>query len=191
MNQTVDALIKPVRAAAPADTHTLRHLFALIVGLFFGGVIVWQLRQEWAREEWWPWMLLVAAMFIAAQALRGLELWLPGEPMLPSLAPFSTRLRQAFGFLSITVGIALTAWLVWRLWPDYHKWQGTPLIWFAALILTCVGAWLVGSVGRGSPRAATALTRRGLDGLRGVRERVAVVHGSADGRQRRSTSPGR
>lgn len=158
MNQTVNALIKPLRTAAPADTHTLCHLFTLIVVLFLGGVIIWQLRQEWAREEWWPWILLVAAMFIAAQALRRLELWLPGEPMMPNLTPFPPRLRQAFGFLSITAGIALTAWLVWRLWPDYHMWQGTPPFWFAALILICVGAWLVGAVGRGSPRAATALT---------------------------------
>ncbi|HEY2982121.1 MAG TPA: hypothetical protein VGJ22_13135, partial [Anaerolineales bacterium] len=131
---------------------------ALCAALAFGIVIVLQLRQEWAKDESWPWLLLLTAMFVGARALRELELWLPGEPILPRLAAFPTRRRRITGAAYILAGLALTALIIVRLWPDYHKWQGTPIFWLAALALISIGAWLVGAVGHGAPRAATAMS---------------------------------
>jgi hypothetical protein len=158
MNQVVDAQIHPLRATAPADTQTRQHLITLALALILGSVVVWQLRQAWAKDALWPWFVLLVAMFMAAQALRGLELWLPGEPILPRLASFSSSQRLLIASNLMTAAILLTGLIVWRLWPDYHQWHGTPILWLAALILLLVGAWLIGAVGRGSPRAATALT---------------------------------
>jgi hypothetical protein len=157
MNQVVDTHVQPVPASTSADSRTTRHLFTLLFALLFGGIVVWQLRQEWAKETWLPWPFLLAVMFVAAQALRGLELWLPGEAILPELAPFSTPQRQLIGSNCITAALLLTGWITWRLQPDYRQWHGTPSLWLLALILVFVGAWLIGAVGRGSPRAATAL----------------------------------
>jgi len=130
----------------------------LALSLVFGGIVVWQLRQEGAKDVLWPWLFLLIAMFMAAQALRGLELWLLGEPILPRLAAFPTSQRNLIGSNLITASILLTGLIVWRLWPDYHQWHGMPILWTAALILLLLGTWLIGAVGRGSPRAATALT---------------------------------
>lgn len=158
MNQVVDAQLQPVRDAAPADTQTRQHILTLALALLLGGIVVWQLRQAWAKDVLWPWFILLIAMFMAAQALRGLELWLPGEPILPRLASFPRPQLLIIASNLVTAAILLTGLIVWRLWPDYHQWHGTPLLWLAALILLLAGAWLLGAVGRGSPRAATALT---------------------------------
>lgn len=158
MDQAANTEIQMLRASTPTDTLIRRNLITLTLSLIFGVVVVWQLRQEWAKEVLWPWGLLLIAMFMAAQALRELELWLPGEPILPRLAPFTTSQRLLIGSNLITASILLTGLIVWRLWPDYHQWHGTPLLWFAAIILLMIGVWLIGAVGRASPRAATALT---------------------------------
>jgi 4-amino-4-deoxy-L-arabinose transferase-like glycosyltransferase len=158
MTETVNSQIQPLRVAAPADAKIRQHQFTLTLALVFGGIVVWQLRQEWAKEVLWPWLFLLVAMFMAAQALRGLELWLPGEPILPNLAPFTTSQRLLIGSNLITAALLLTGLIVWRLWPDYKQWHGTPVLWLAAIILLLIGVWLIGAVGRGAPRAATALT---------------------------------
>ena len=158
MNQTAEFQIQSSRVPASADTQTRQHVITLALALGLGGIVVWQLRQEWAKGVLWPWIFLVAAMFMAAQALRGLELWLPGEPILARLASFPSSQRLIIGSNLITASFLLTGLIVWRLWPDYHQWRGTPILWLAALILLLIGAWFIGAVGRGSPRAATALT---------------------------------
>jgi hypothetical protein len=158
MNQIADLHLKSPRVAARTDTRTSRNLLTLAAGLAFGGIAVWQLRQEWAKDMLWPWLILLLSMLAAAGALRGLELWLPGEPILPHLAAFPAQRRRIFGAVCIVAALALTSLVAWCLWPDYHQWHGTPPFWLAALTLTLIGAWLVGAVGRGSPRAATALT---------------------------------
>ena len=158
MEHVTNSQIQPLRVSDSTDTNIRRNLLTLALALVFGGIVVWQLRQEWAKDVWWPWIFLLAAMFIAAQALRGLELWLPGEPILPRLAPFPTSQRLIIASNCITAVLILTGLTVWRLWPDYHQWHGTPILWLVALILLLIGAWLIGAVGRGSPRAATALT---------------------------------
>ena len=157
MDHTIEAQIPSLRTAAPADTKVKKHLIVLAFTLFFGAIIVWQLRQDWAKGVVWPWFLLLAVMFLAANALRSLDLWLPGEPVLPRLAMFPTSRRLLIGSNCITASVLLTGLMAWRLWPDYHRWHGTPILWGLALLLILVGAWLMGAVGRGSPRAATAL----------------------------------
>ena len=157
MDEAVNNQIQPLRVAAPVVTKIRQHRLMLALSLACGGIAVWQLRQEWAKDAIWPWAFLIAAMYLAVQALRGLDLWLPGEPILPQLASFPTSQRLLIGSNLITVSLLLTGLVVWRLWPDYHEWHGTPILWLGALILLLLGVWLVGAVGRGSPRAATAL----------------------------------
>jgi hypothetical protein len=107
-------------------------------------------------KQFWPWLLLLAVMFFGARALRGLELWLPGEPILPRLAAFASRRRWRIGVACIALSLVVTTFLVWQLWPDYRQWQGTPRFWLLAMVLFLIGAWLLSAVGRGSPRAAAA-----------------------------------
>ena len=150
--------IQPLRVPASADTQTRQHVLTLALALVLGGIVVWQLRQVWAKDVLWPWIFLLAAMFMAAQALRGLELWLPGEPILPRLASFPSSQHLIIASNLMTAAVLLTGLIVWRLWPDYRQWHGTPILWLVALTLLLIGAGLIGAVGRGSPRAATALT---------------------------------
>ena len=158
MNQTAEPQIQSVPAASSEEALTTRHLYILALSLIFGAVVVWELRQAWAKTQLWPWFLLLFAMFVAANALRELDLWLPGQPILPRLEKVSTQTLTLLGALCIALALALTWFLVRKLLPDYHQWQGTPQLWLAAMILILAGAGLLGAVGRGSPRAATAST---------------------------------
>ncbi len=160
MEHTANPQIQPPRLAAPAGARTATDLLTLGIALIIGAFSVWQLRQEWAKEGGAEllWLLLIAAIFAAATALRRLDVWLPGEPVLPRLAAFRDRQRLTRGAICIGIALLLTSWIVLRLWPDYHTWQGTPLPWLVALGLMLAGAWLLDAVGRASPRAATALT---------------------------------
>ncbi|HSJ90160.1 MAG TPA: glycosyltransferase family 39 protein, partial [Anaerolineales bacterium] len=158
MNQTAEPQIQALSVPTPAETDmTRRHLIILALALMFGGVIVWELRQLWAKDQLWLWFLLLSAMFAAANALRELDLWLPGEPVLPKLEKFPTQALTIAGAIAIALALAMT-WLIFRkLLPDYKSlWQGVPQLWLAAMILVVAGAAMLGAVGRGSPRAATA-----------------------------------
>ena len=158
MDQTAETSI-PSSSTSVENVGVRRHLFTLALAFGLGGIAIWQLRQAWAKEVIWPWLLLLLAMFFAAGALRRLNLWLPGEPILPSLAKFSTSTYAMLGALFIVGAMTLTWVLVRKLLPDYRSgWHGTQLLWLAAMILMVGGAWLLGAVGRGSPRAATAST---------------------------------
>ena len=152
MNQTPSS-----RIPAPTDEPTRRNLRLLVIALVGGLIAVFLLRQEWAKEQIWPWALLVGAMVTGGLALRRLELWLPGEPILPRLATFPKPNRRWAGLVCLLSALLLTGMLIWRLWPDYRQWQGSPVIWLSAMVLAILGAWLLGAVGRGSPRAATGL----------------------------------
>jgi hypothetical protein len=156
MNQIAET---SVPSSTSRDTSLTRHLYTLALAFGLGGVAVWQLRQEWAKASILPWLILLFAMFFAAGALRQLNLWLPGEPVLPRLARFSTRTLAALGTVFIAGSLMLTWLIVRKLLPDYKVlWHGTPLFWLASMILFLAGAWLLGAVGRGAPRAATAST---------------------------------
>src|SRR5512147_868697 len=140
------------------EVHPGRHLLLLLGALLLGAAAVWLLREDWAKKGFLLWIPLLAAMFMGAQALHGLELWLPGTPMPPRLAQFAPARRRTIGIVCLGLALLATAWLVFRLWPDYHRWHGTPIFWFVALILMVAGAWLLSAVGHGAPRAATAST---------------------------------
>jgi hypothetical protein len=156
MNQIAGTSIS---ATLSQDTGITRLLYTLALASGLGGVAVWQLRQAWAKESIWPWLILLVAMFYAAGALRQLNLWLPGEAILPRLAGYSSRTFTILGAVFLSGSLALTWLMVRKLLPDYKNlWQGTPLLWLAAMVLVVGGAWMLGAVGRGSPRAATAST---------------------------------
>ncbi|HEX5840199.1 MAG TPA: glycosyltransferase family 39 protein, partial [Anaerolineales bacterium] len=153
--------IRPQSFSQPAsmEAGVSRPLLTLLLSVLFGGVVVWQLRQAWAKDALWPWGLLLIVMFVAAGALRRLDLWLPGEPLLPRLAAAADPRRRALGALCMALAQLLMAWVVLRLVPDYRTmWPGTVLPWLLSMLLMLAGAWLLGAVGRASPRAATAST---------------------------------
>ena len=147
----------PLREPSATDSITRRDLLLLAMALALGAVAVFLLRQPWAKEEFWPWLLLLAGMFTGAYALKGLQLWLPGEPILPHLAGFPIRGIRAFGIGCILAALGVMTYIVVRLWQDYTKWDGTPLLWLTSLGLILLGAWSIGAVGQASPRAATGL----------------------------------
>src|SRR5512147_2536886 len=120
------------------EVHPGRHLLLLLGALLLGAAAVWLLREDWAK--------------------KGFLLWIPGTPMPPRLAQFAPARRRTIGIVCLGLALLATAWLVFRLWPDYHRWHGTPIFWFVALILMVAGAWLLSAVGHGAPRAATAST---------------------------------
>src|SRR6476619_3511426 len=132
MEQVVQTRIGLARVGAPTSTRILRNLALLGFALAFGAVSIWQLRQDWAKEILWPWLLLLLAMVGAAQALRQLEVWLPGEPVFPRLVSYPARGRQQLGAILIAVALGLAIFAVWSLWPDYRQWQSTPRIWLAS-----------------------------------------------------------
>jgi len=158
MDDSADLPAQPQAVTAGPETGARRQLLVLAITLAVGAVVVWELRQEWAKQYWWPWLFLLAVMVAGARALKGLELWLPGEPILPRLAGYAKHRDLLIGLACVAGSLVLSGYLVWRLWPDYRQWQGTVSIWLLSMALMLAGAWLVRAVGRGSPRAATALT---------------------------------
>ncbi len=121
--------------------------------------MVWLLRQDSAKDQPWLWLPFLAAMFSAASALRQMDRWLPGQPILPRLEPLPPRLRDIFGAVCIAVAQGLSWMIVQRLLPDYQNlWPGLPALWIASILLILTGASMLGVVGKGSPRAATAST---------------------------------
>lgn len=147
---------QPVVPSIGTTTFPARRLMLLIAAFAVGAVGIWLLREPWAKTAFWPWLILLLAMCMGGWGLQRLELWLPGQPVLPRLADFTAPLRRRVGLACLGLMLLLTAWLIWRLWPDYHKWHGTPPIWIAVLILAVVGPWLLGAVGHAAPRAASA-----------------------------------
>jgi hypothetical protein len=144
----------------PSATVPINRRYLLLLGfsLALGAIAIYLLRRPWATEVFWPWLLLISGMFTGAYSLQGLQLWLPGQPIMPRLAVFPARRFRIFGFIYLLVALLLTALVVIRLWPDYTKWDGVPGLWFASLGIILLGAWLVGAIGQASPRAAAGLT---------------------------------
>ena len=149
---------QPPREPSATDSLTRRHLLLMGLSLALGTVAVYLLRQPWAKEVFWPWLVLLAAMFTGAYALKGLQLWLPGQPVLPRLAVSPKPRLRLFSAVYIIAAIGLTILVIFRLWPDYTNWAGSPLLWFTSIGLILIGAFSIGSVGQASPRAAAALT---------------------------------
>jgi hypothetical protein len=157
MNQIADTEVQPFPVAVPAQSRSAKYVLTLVLALLFGGIIVLMLRQPWAKDQAWLWLFLVSAMFSAAKALYELDVWLPGQAILPKLEKVPVQTLTIVGAICIALALALTWFIVQKLLPDYsHSWKGTPRLWLASMLLLVLGAWLLGAVGRGSPRAATA-----------------------------------
>jgi 4-amino-4-deoxy-L-arabinose transferase-like glycosyltransferase len=78
--------------------------------------------------------------------------------MLPRLAAYADRRDRRTGLICILIALSLIGYIIWRLWPDYLQWHGTVLPWVLSLAFLLVGSWFIRAVGRGAPRAATAVT---------------------------------
>lgn len=156
MKPAADIAAQPVRRSAPGNARIRQQLVTLAVAFVVGLVAVWQLRESWAWDTPWPWLPLVAAAVGGAIALRRLALWLPGQPIPPRLAAAPTRAYRALSLVCFAASAGQTALGLWWLR------ESGPLraagFWGGALLLLALGAWLTGSAGRASPRAAAALT---------------------------------
>lgn len=121
----------------------------LLVALGVGGYAVWELRQPaaWGERMAVLWWMLIGAGLAGGLALRRMEIWLPDRqpPARPADVPDERRRRR--GFWAVVIALALTAWVVATLWPNFRQWQGTQWPWLAALLLLLGGAWLIGALG--------------------------------------------
>src|SRR6266498_5552372 len=144
MEQTADTPAQPLSASTSVDTHITRHLFTLALALIFGGVVVWQLRQEWAKDQIWPWLFFLVVMLTAAGALRQMNFWLPGQSILPKLEKVSPQTFTLLGSICIALALAFAWFIVQKLLPDYRSlWNGTPQLWLASMLLIVTGAALL------------------------------------------------
>jgi hypothetical protein len=124
----------------------------LIASLLAGGYATWMLRQDSIRFAgvMWPWWLLLAAAILGGVALLRMESWTPDAQPAARPVAFPSIQRRLWGLISLLSAFVLATYVVVRLWPNYHEWQGTPLLWVGALLLTLAGGWLLGAVGGGS-----------------------------------------
>lgn len=123
--------------------------YALLVSaLVLGGVAVFGLRAPWGKAPGgaWLWWLLVVAGLVGGYALRRMERWLPDAQPVARPARESKPWNQRLGWCCLLLAGALTAWVMWRLWPDYVHWDGTLWPWVTALVLAAAGSALVGAV---------------------------------------------
>lgn len=157
MEQTHSTTAQLPRIAAATDSHIVWNIAKLFFSLLLGALMVWLLRQDAAKSQPLMWLPFIVAMFGAASALRQMDLWLPGQPVLPRLEQIPPRTRDILGAICIAVAQGLSWLIVRRLLPDYQElWPGLPALWLASILLVLTGASMLGVVGRGSPRAATA-----------------------------------
>ena len=143
-----------MREPAATDSLTRRNLFFLGLSLLIGAVAIYLLRRPWAPQEFWPWLVLLVSMFLGAYALKGLQLWLPGQPIYPLLAVSPKTRFRLLGVIYIIAAFALTTWIVLHLWPDYANWSGMPLLWVTAIVLILIGAFSIGAANRTGPLPA-------------------------------------
>ncbi|HVN76750.1 MAG TPA: PA14 domain-containing protein [Thermoanaerobaculaceae bacterium] len=118
----------------------------LLAALLGGGAAVTLLRQPWAKASGaaFPWELLVAAAVLGGLGLRRADRWLAEAAPAPRVsAPASARSRAAAAVM-LAVALLLTAGVMVRLWPNYHRWHGTVAPWIAAMVLTAVASFLLG-----------------------------------------------
>ena len=77
------------------------------------------------------------------------------------------------GLACFGIALLLTGWVAVRLWPDFHQWQGTPLLWLVALGLDTLNR----SPQDRAPVEGDRLVRRGIDRVADA-ERGSVAPGS-------------
>jgi hypothetical protein len=115
-----------------------------------GSLAALELRQRWARELHtpWLWVALIAAAGLGAAELLRTERWLPDArpPARPEHA--ARRISRRIGLVCLAAAVVLSVWIMWRLWPDYHIWNGTVVPWVGALGLIAIAGALLGSCAR-------------------------------------------
>jgi hypothetical protein len=141
-----------------ARIHRALDATVMLVALAAGGIGAAELRLPWTRGPAGStmWALLVGAGLLGGFALRRMAVWLEDAqpPPRPAGRAALTRIRMAL----VLLGLAslATAWLMHRLWPDYHAWHGTFLPWLAALALTAAAGFLLGSSASQRPEPSTS-----------------------------------
>jgi hypothetical protein len=118
----------------------------LVCALYLGIASVFILRQPAviASNNAWPWVSLIAAAFLGGYSLIRMDAWLPEGSALPRLAAIGSALRRRQAWACMLTAGLLTSWVVLRLWPDYHTWDGTLFPWLTALLLLLLGGFLFG-----------------------------------------------
>ncbi len=139
----------------------------LILAFGLGAWAVALLRRPWATEPQaiWLWGLLLAAGLLGGYALRHMQEWLPEgvttqqpEVSTSAFQAPSEGTQKAEGRLArfrtkptlskacLFGAVVLTAWVVWKLWPDYVHWDGTLVPWLVALVLIALAGWSIGTI---------------------------------------------
>jgi hypothetical protein len=115
-----------------------------------GGLAALELRQPWARETHTPWLwaALLAAALVGAIGLVRMERWLPDARPPVRHERTAHRIWRRAGLVCLGAAAVLSGWIMWRLWPDYHIWDGTVVPWIVAVGLTAIAGVLLGSCAR-------------------------------------------
>jgi len=131
-----------------------RQDFVLLgVSILLGALGAWILRQPTVIETgslWW-WIFFISACSWGGLAMLRMDAWLPEASALPRLWPAGEGLWRRRGKICLILAGILGAWLVVRLWPNFHQWHGTVLPWLVSLGLVLVGAHFLGKT---DPRPA-------------------------------------
>jgi hypothetical protein len=145
--------------SAPVRSRAV-HLLLLLSGLLLTQAGVWSIRHTVGiNGVIWPWLLLGMGALVGGYGLRRMDRWLPDpSPRARPAADASPR-RCWLGWGLVAVGIGITGWVVWRLWPDYTNWQGAVLPWALALTAMAAGGLLLGGLGKPAADYAPWLRR--------------------------------
>lgn len=135
--------MKMIRAAGSSRGFDFVMLAAAIV---LGSVGAWILRQPVVIENnnLWMWLFFVGVCILGGLAMLRMDAWLPEASALPVPAARGSLIWRRRGRLCLIIAAILSAWVVIRLWPDYHQWDGTVLPWLISLGLVLAGAHLMG-----------------------------------------------
>ena len=130
----------------------------LFIGLAAGTLAIWMLRQPWAKAQFWPWLLLLLAMFYTASILR------TAEPVMTRSSPKTSDgsqpvgKRRLGGIICVLFSLLLVGVVVISVAPDVNQWQGTPVIWVMAIALAVIGSFFSAGLENLLPAPSTAVS---------------------------------